>query len=606
MSHCVGAKGGEPGDAPTGAPRGAPTRAPGGAPTGAPKGAPTREPGAKALVTFIDARQAAHLAKDPRNECFAARWHGGVWESINTLHGGEPSPSLFPEGPALQKEFACLFNDKAVPSSPIDTPEFPIDTTGPPCSAAPARLHGEKKEALRTKVMEYASRQLVERCVSPWNSRPLLVWEEAKQRYRLCIDYRALNARTAPMRGAMPHVEDVWSRLDGCTVFSVYDLPESFHQLRLREADRDKTAFTDAEGGQWRWTVCPFGLRNVPHWMQAAMQQVAGEVAEQMAQRGIRGTVVVWMDDVLLATATREEHAIATRLLFEVSLSHNIHYKPSSQMGMAEVVWAGFRLSAEGHQVALSRTEGIQAWKAPTTRQGLQRLTGWVQWAAQGVPHIARLLAPFYAQINEPHVRDLTEEMVDLKAALTADKQWLAYSRLGAPFEMYTDASLTAIGASIWQQGRPVAHLSHALSRCQRDWPVRDREMFAVIWTLQRCPWLRGSEIKVFVDHESLAEDQPEAGKAAAHYSKERWAKWTRRLLSHNIEFHWVPGKEHAGPDYLSRVDVPHPPPCPPECATCRCREANVRDSKTWAEVGARLAQLRGENRFEKGVVRGA
>jgi len=474
--HSVGAEGGEPGDAPTGAPR----------------RTPTREPRARTLVTFIDARQAGHLAKDPRNEFYEAKWWGGKWE-INPVQEGTSSPSLFPEGPALQNEFAHLFTDKANPAEPLNVPPFPIDTTGPPCSSAPARLQGDKKEALRTKVMEYASRKLLERCVSPWNSRPLLVWEDAKQRYRLCIDYRALNARTAPMRGTMPHVEDVWTRLEGCKIFSVYDLPESFHQLRLREEDRDKTAFTDEEGGQWRWTVCPFGLRNVPAWMQTAMQQVAGEVAEKMAERKIRGTVVVWMDDVLLATVTREEHAQATRLLFEVSLRHNIRYKPSSQMGMAEVVWAGFSLSAKGHQVALSRTEGIQAWKAPTTRQGLQKLTGWVQWAAQGVQHVARLLAPFYAQINEPHVRDLTEEMEALKAALTVDKQWLAFPRLGAPFELHTDASLTAVGASIWQQGRPVAHLSHALTKYQRAWPVRDREMFAVIWTLQRCPWLRGS-----------------------------------------------------------------------------------------------------------------
>ena len=151
---------------------------------------------------------------------------------------------------------------------------------------------------------------------------------------------------------------------------------------------------------------------------------------------------------------------------------------------------------------------------------------------------------------------------------------------------LYTDASKLAIGASVWQddesgQPRPVAHLSHALTRCQRAWPVRDREMWAVIWTLQRCPWLRGSHLTVVVDHESLAGEQPEAGRAAAHYSKERWAKWTRRLLSHEIVFRWVPGKQHAGPDYLSRMVPPDPAPCPPGCTPCRAKEANLSDRKS-------------------------
>ena len=67
------------------------------------------------MVTFIDARQAGHLAKDPRNECYEARWHGGRW-TINSVQE-ETKPSLFPEGPALQREFAHLFTDKANPAS---------------------------------------------------------------------------------------------------------------------------------------------------------------------------------------------------------------------------------------------------------------------------------------------------------------------------------------------------------------------------------------------------------------------------------------------------------------------------------------------------------
>ena len=117
--------------------------------------------------------------------------------------------------------------------------------------------------------------------------------------------------------------------------------------------------------------------------------QITAEVEEQMKQKGIRGAAVVWMDDVLLGTPTAAEHAAATRLLYEVSLAHNIKYKPPQQVGLAEVVWAGFRLSPSGHQVALSRMEGIAQWPHPKTRQQLMKLCGWVQWAAQGVKHIA-------------------------------------------------------------------------------------------------------------------------------------------------------------------------------------------------------------------------
>jgi len=50
----------------------------------------------------------------------------------------------------------------------------------------------------------------------------------------------------------------------GADMFSKSDLESGFHQLRIRENDQRKNAFTTpgAAGAQYEWVTCPFGLTN--------------------------------------------------------------------------------------------------------------------------------------------------------------------------------------------------------------------------------------------------------------------------------------------------------------------------------------------------------
>ena len=235
------------------------------------------------------------------------------------------------------------------------------------------------------------------------------------------------------MSGTMPRLDEVWSKLGGCRVFSALDLPEGFYQFYLREEDRPKTAFTDQDGAQWQWLVCPFGLRNVPHWCQAFMNKVAGETMERMKEAGVEGIVVVWMDDVLVATPTEAAHKGALRLLFEVSAAHRVKYKLDfSKMACSEVVWCGFQVSEKGRKVATPRVD-LEHWDTPTTRSQIQHLTGWCQWSAQDHPRLHILLQPFYAALSgDQQIPDLQEPMATLKEALRREDEWLAFPQLGA------------------------------------------------------------------------------------------------------------------------------------------------------------------------------
>ncbi len=61
----------------------------------------------------------------------------------------------------------------------------------------------------------------------------------------------------------------------------------------------------------------------------------------------------------------------------------------------------------------------------------------------------------------------------------------LAYAEFLKPFEIYTDAFSTQLGAVITQDNRPIAFFSRKLSETQQKYSVTEIELLAIVETLQ-------------------------------------------------------------------------------------------------------------------------
>ena len=76
--------------------------------------------------------------------------------------------------------------------------------------------------------------------------------------WRICYDYRGLNAITRPAVEP-PHIDALLDGTRGSLFFTKLDLASSYHQLRVLAADRWKTSFR-SQLGQFEWNVVLFGL----------------------------------------------------------------------------------------------------------------------------------------------------------------------------------------------------------------------------------------------------------------------------------------------------------------------------------------------------------
>ncbi len=83
--------------------------------------------------------------------------------------------------------------------------------------------------------------------------------------------------------------------------FTTLDLKSGFHQINMRERDRQKTAF-NVNNGKYEFCRLPFGLRNAPSIFQHAIDDVL--------RKNIGKTCQVYIDDIIIFSPNAETHLV--------------------------------------------------------------------------------------------------------------------------------------------------------------------------------------------------------------------------------------------------------------------------------------------------------
>lgn len=81
--------------------------------------------------------------------------------------------------------------------------------------------------------------------------------------FRLCIEYRRLNAQTVKDAYQLPRVYDILTSLSKARYFAALDLLMGYHEFEVEPTDLVKTAFI-MHCGLFVCNVMPFGLTNAP------------------------------------------------------------------------------------------------------------------------------------------------------------------------------------------------------------------------------------------------------------------------------------------------------------------------------------------------------
>ncbi|XP_050065898.1 uncharacterized protein LOC114124817 [Aphis gossypii] len=168
-----------------------------------------------------------------------------------------------------------------------------------PISFRPRRLSYSEQGSLRNIINELLSENIIRPSNSPYSS-PIVLVKKKNKSFRLCVDYRELNKITVKDNFPAPLIDDQLDRLKGKQIFTSLDLKNGFHHVRMNEASIPYTSFVTPVG-QYEYLRMPFGLSNSPRVFNRYIQSIFHDLI-------CRGKLLVYLDDLLIATQTFPEH----------------------------------------------------------------------------------------------------------------------------------------------------------------------------------------------------------------------------------------------------------------------------------------------------------
>ena len=434
-----------------------------------------------------------------------------------------------------------------------------IPTDGPPVQSRARKLPPDKLAVAKSEMDKLVELGVCERGKSEWSS-PLLVTTKPcnspctcdKQQpcggWRVCGDYRRLNSMTTTDRYPVKCLQDFNAELRGKKIFSKVDLLKGYHQIPVNPSDIRKTAVI-TPFGLFVFPRCPFGLKNAGQDFQRLMDQILGDIPHTF----------VYLDDILIASETMEEHIEDLTRVFEILEANGLVVnRKKCILGKSSIEFLGHLVDDKGIRPLPEKVEAIRRVKAPTTVKELQRFLGMVNYYRRFIPKAAHHLFFLFEALGDKPKKLLWDK--NMQESFDAIKQALAMATMlhhpdpKLPLAITSDASKVAIGAVIEQRGpkgwEPLAFFSKKLSDTQQQWPPYDRELHAAHKAVRHFKHMvEGRSFTLYTDHQSLVPSMSKKTEAQTA----RQANQLSEISEYTTDVRYLEGKSNVVADALSR-----------------------------------------------------
>ena len=459
-----------------------------------------------------------------------------------------------PELQEIIEQYEDLFKPlQGVPPEGRIQHEINLTKDAKPIMKRPYRLAEQQAKEVEQQVEKAIDEGWIQSSYSPWGT-VIFVVSKKDGRWRMCVDYRDLNALTEQDAYPLPRIDDMLHKVAKAKVFTTLDLQSGYHQIWIRNEDVPKTAFrlmTPVRGSShYEWKVMPFGLKNAPPTFQRYMSFILKDCTEYCE---------VYMD-IIIFSKNIEEHKGHLKSVLETLRNVELKVKLSKcSFGKAKVDFLGHVLHDGQIWMQPNKQQMIINWKEPLkTAKEIRQFMGLASYYRNYIPDFATIAEPLIALTRKRstiqwtwEVQQAFQQIKTIIGNTISRQAWDSNRRT----RITTDASGTGLGAIMEQaygsEWRTVAVWSRTLNTCQRNYSILDKEWLAILEAVTRIwkHWLIGKEFEIFTDHAPLCHILTKK----AEELTPRQIRWLKRLEPFSYTIKYLKGGENVVADALSR-----------------------------------------------------
>jgi RNase H-like domain found in reverse transcriptase/Reverse transcriptase (RNA-dependent DNA polymerase) len=473
-----------------------------------------------------------------------------------------------PQIPQQYKAFERVFSEEASHEFPPSRPwDHAIDLK----PGAPAALPGKliplcqaELGVLQKFIKEHLMRGTIRPSKSPYKSRFFFI-KKKDGNLRAIQDYRPVNEWTIQNAYPLPLIPELIDRLNGCSLYTKFDIRWGYNNVRIKEGDEWKAAFITNEG-LFEPTVMFFGLTNSPATFQTMMNSI---FSEEIAEHWI----TIYMDDMAIYIKKKEDEtelqhtlrhrSYVCRILAKL-LKHNLFLKPEKcTFEQPSIEFLGVQVSKGTVHMDDVKVEKVHKWLPPSNVTEVRKFLGFTGYYCYFIKDHSKIAKPLLLLTHNTtpwQWNDEQQQAFETLRNLMCQQPVLKQPDFTKPFAVFTDALAYGVGAILSHEGgpntqnrtkyHPIAYYSATFTETERNYDVYDRELLAIMKAITHwCPYLIWTKepFKIFTEHVNLLHWK------SPRKLNRRMARWHGELQDYNFTLHHVPRKNHTAADALSR-----------------------------------------------------
>ncbi|XP_063953999.1 uncharacterized protein K02A2.6-like [Lytechinus pictus] len=413
-----------------------------------------------------------------------------------------------------------------------------------PVVHAPRKCSIHIRDELKAALDDMEKQGVIRRVTEPtdWVSS-LAISRKANGQLRICLDPKDLNSAIKRCHHTTPTVQEITHKLTGATVFSKLDAKHGYWSVHLDAESQLLTTF-NSPFGRYSYKRMPFGLVMSQDVFQHRMDQILEQCT------GVIGIA----DDIVVFGDSQQSHDRNLHALMEVAAKSGLKFNSNKcSINQERVVFFGMVYDKHGVHPDPAKVQAVRSMPTPRDKTQLQEFLGMATYLSPFIPNLSSRTADLRELLRQDNEFVWSENhqraMDDIRDQI-CESATLRYFDPNKESIVQVDASSRGLGATLLQDGEPIAFASKALSDAETRYANIEREMLAVVFGCERFHmYVFGKHFTVESDHKPLQMIHQKPLTSAPP----RLQRMLLRLQQYDFNLIYRPGKEVPIADSLSR-----------------------------------------------------
>ncbi|KMQ91352.1 hypothetical protein RF55_8798 [Lasius niger] len=250
---------------------------------------------------------------------------------------------------------------------------------------APRRFAWAERLQIREIIDDLLKRNIVKYSSPPYCARIVSVRNKNGSMW-LCVDLRPSNSRMMKQKYPFPLIEDCLSRLSNKSVFTLLDLKDRFHHIKIYPEHTKYFSFATPDD-QFEYARLPFDYCESPAEFQSRLIQILQSLIRE-------DKIIVYIDDILILSSSTKDNLMVLKQVMLLLKRHDFQLNFNKCLFLRETIeYSGYIISPSGITLSSRHIEAVRNFPLPKKVE-IQRFLGLTNYFRKFIKNYASKVKP--------------------------------------------------------------------------------------------------------------------------------------------------------------------------------------------------------------------